>query len=70
MFNMGTPEILILGGIVVLLFGGAKVAQLGKGLGEGIREFRSSMAGVTEPTAQEASRKETSDEASKVNAAA
>lgn len=70
MFHMGTQEILILGGIVVLLFGGAKVAQLGKGLGEGIREFRASMAGRTEPSTSEASRKAASDEASKVNTTA
>lgn len=59
MFGMGTQEILILGGIVVLLFGGAKVAQLGKGLGEGIREFRASMAPpepVTTPTSSDVPR--------------
>jgi sec-independent protein translocase protein TatA len=41
--SFGSTEILIVGGIIVLLFGGAKLSQLGKGLGEGIREFRSSM---------------------------
>ncbi len=40
---MYTQEILILGGIIVLLFGGPKVAQLGKGLSEGIREFTASL---------------------------
>lgn len=42
--SFGSTEILIVGGIVVLLFGGAKIAQLGKGLGEGIREFRDAMS--------------------------
>lgn len=43
--GLGTNELLIIGGIVVLLFGGAKLSQLGKGLGEGIREFKNSMQG-------------------------
>jgi len=41
---IGTNEILICAGVVVLLFGGAKLSQLGKGLGEGIREFKASLA--------------------------
>ncbi len=45
MMGLGTNELLIIGGIVVLLFGGAKLSQLGKGLGEGIREFKTSMQG-------------------------
>jgi sec-independent protein translocase protein TatA len=40
----GSTEIMIVAGIVILLFGGAKMAQFGKGLGEGIREFRESMS--------------------------
>jgi sec-independent protein translocase protein TatA len=42
---IGTQEILICAGIVVLLFGGAKLPQLAKGLGEGIREFKKSVGG-------------------------
>jgi sec-independent protein translocase protein TatA len=40
---IGTQEILICAGVVVLLFGGAKLPQLAKGLGEGIREFKKSV---------------------------
>jgi sec-independent protein translocase protein TatA len=36
-------HILLIVGIVVLLFGPSKFAQLGKGLGEGIRNFKSEM---------------------------
>lgn len=46
MFGIGTNELLIIGGVIVLLFGGSKLSQLGKGLGEGIREFRTSMEGT------------------------
>jgi sec-independent protein translocase protein TatA len=41
---IGTNEILMCAGVVVLLFGGTKLSQLGKGLGEGIREFKASLA--------------------------
>jgi len=37
---MGSQEILIIGGIIVLIFGGSKLPQLAKGMGESIREFR------------------------------
>ena len=38
--NLGIPELLILLFIVVLLFGVRKLPQLGKGIGEGIRNFK------------------------------
>lgn len=40
MLGLGTPEILGLLLIVLILFGGAKVPQLMKGLGEGMKEFK------------------------------
>lgn len=46
---IGTQEILIIAGIVVLMFGGAKLPQLAKGLGEGIREFKKSVDGNATP---------------------
>jgi sec-independent protein translocase protein TatA len=39
-FGLGTPELVILLVIVLILFGGAKLPQLAKGLGEGMKEFR------------------------------
>ena len=41
-------HLLIIGGIVVLLFGGRKLPELGKGLGEGLRSFKEGMKGVTD----------------------
>ena len=41
----GATEIWIIAGVVILLFGGAKMAQFGKGLGEAIRNFREGMRG-------------------------
>ena len=39
---LGTTEILIIAGILVLIFGGAKLPQLARGMGEAIRELRHS----------------------------
>lgn len=41
--SLGLPELLILLAIVVLIFGVNKLPKLGKGLGEGIRNFKSSI---------------------------
>ena len=41
--KLGLPELLLILAIALLIFGPGKLADLGKGLGEGIRNFRSSM---------------------------
>ena len=41
--KLGMPEILILLAIALLIFGPSKLADLGKGLGEGIKNFKSSV---------------------------
>ena len=41
LFSPGGPEIIIILIIVLLLFGGKKIPQLMKGLGQGIKEFKS-----------------------------
>jgi len=41
--KLGIWEILLIVGIALLLFGPSKFASLGKSLGEGIRNFKSSM---------------------------
>jgi len=46
--NLGFPEILVIGIVAVLLFGGKKIGDLGKGLGEGIRNFKTAMKGDEE----------------------
>lgn len=38
--TLGTPELIILLVIVLILFGGAKLPQLMRGMGEGMKEFR------------------------------
>jgi sec-independent protein translocase protein TatA len=41
--KLGLPEILILLVIALLIFGPSKLADLGKGLGEGIKNFKSAV---------------------------
>ncbi|MES2463878.1 MAG: twin-arginine translocase TatA/TatE family subunit [Armatimonadota bacterium] len=41
----GTQEWLIIGVVVLVLFGGTKIPQLARGFGEGIREFKKSING-------------------------
>jgi sec-independent protein translocase protein TatA len=43
MGKLGLPEILLIVGIALLLFGPSKFASLGKGIGEGLRNFKTAM---------------------------
>jgi sec-independent protein translocase protein TatA len=43
--KLGIPELLIILAIALIIFGPGKLADLGKGLGEGIRNFKSSVGG-------------------------
>ena len=48
--NLGTTELLIILLIAIVIFGANKIPKLGKGLGEGIRNFKSSIKeGQEEP---------------------
>jgi sec-independent protein translocase protein TatA len=38
--SLGVPELIIIFLIIVLLFGASRLPQIGRGLGEGIRNFR------------------------------
>ena len=49
MGELFTPgHLLILGIVVVLFFGGKKLPELGKGLGEGYRGFKDGLKGVSD----------------------
>lgn len=47
--SIGLPELLIILVVAVLLFGGKKIPEVAKGLGEGIRNFKDSLKGETPP---------------------
>ena len=38
--HLGVPELIILFLIVIVLFGATRLPQIGRGLGEGIRNFK------------------------------
>jgi sec-independent protein translocase protein TatA len=37
---LGTPELIVIGLVIVLLFGAKKIPELMKGLGSGLKEFK------------------------------
>ncbi len=46
MFGLGAPELLLIFLVVLLLFGGAKLPELARGLGKAIRSFKEESEGV------------------------
>jgi sec-independent protein translocase protein TatA len=43
MGNLGAMELLLIAGIAMLVFGAGRVSDIGKGLGQGIRNFKAGM---------------------------
>ena len=45
-FGLGGQEVLIIALVVLLLFGGAKIPELMRGLGKGVKSFKEGMKEV------------------------
>ena len=56
--SLGMPEILLILLIVVFLFGARRIPEIARGLGEGIRGFRTSLKGADESDPGERDRTE------------
>lgn len=58
MFGIGMSEVLLIALVVLLFFGGAKIPELMKGLGKGVRSFKDGMNGVDADAEKKAEKKE------------
>ena len=59
---IGTTELLLIGGIALLLFGGKKLPEMMKGLGQGVQSFKKGMNEPLSEEQQEEESQEKSDE--------
>jgi sec-independent protein translocase protein TatA len=53
--GLGTTEILLICLLALILFGGSKLADIGKGMGEGIKNFKKGLKESDEDDKDEAS---------------
>lgn len=56
---IGTTELLLIGGIALLIFGGKKIPEMMKGLGKGVKSFKE---GMNEPLNDEETEKDNHEE--------
>lgn len=57
-YMIGTTELLVIGLVVLLFFGGKKIPELMKGLGKGVKSFKDGMNGVEEELKDESGKEE------------
>lgn len=55
----GTPEIILIALVILLLFGGKKIPEMMRGLGKGVRSFKDGMNGTEEPKSNDEDKKDT-----------
>ncbi|MEW6508574.1 MAG: twin-arginine translocase TatA/TatE family subunit [Bacteroidota bacterium] len=48
MGNFGATEIILIALVLILLFGGKKIPELMKGLGQGVKQFKKGLKGEEE----------------------
>jgi len=65
MGSVGPGELLLIALIALLLFGAGRVASIGKGLGQGIRNFKEGLREIGEPTEEKTASARVEKEASK-----
>lgn len=50
--NIGLPEMLVIAVVALLIFGGKRLGDIGRGMGEGIRNFRNAVTGKDEKSVE------------------
>ncbi len=61
---IGTTELLVIGGIALLLFGGKKLPEMMRGLGKGVKEFKEGVNGIGEDNKESAQSNNASEQIS------
>ncbi len=59
---IGTSELLLIVALALLLFGGKKLPEMMRGLGQGVKSFKEGMNEIEHKTPDKAQLQETSDE--------
>ena len=57
---IGTTELLLIGGMALLLFGGKKLPEMMRGLGQGVKEFKKGMNEISSDSSSESNTQEES----------
>ena len=65
MFGFGTPEIILIALVILLLFGGKKIPEMMRGLGKGVRSFKDGMNGIEDPKKEQEKKQDTENEGGK-----
>ncbi|MCH5312141.1 MAG: twin-arginine translocase TatA/TatE family subunit [Prevotella sp.] len=61
----GTPEIILIALVILLLFGGKKIPEMMRGLGKGVRSFKDGMNGIEDPKKEQEKKQDTENEGGK-----
>lgn len=61
MFGLGVPELLVILGIALVIFGPSKLPQIGSGLGKAIRDFKKGVSGDEEEAGKDGKKESPKD---------
>lgn len=70
MGSIGAPELLVIALLALLLFGAGRIADIGKGLGQGIKNFKQGLKEANDDDDEKADKADTSEKSEKKEAKA